>query len=238
MRSYSSLLCHILNSNDEIDGYGELGMSYESPLDLLAMRYRVALTTGTRLRGRYVLDKLLHPGARVEETILESTSVRVMIGIRQPEAAVRSIVAMGAARKVPDWKADPTRAARHYTNRLRHVAAVVRRRPDAIVFPSDAIISHTAELLAGLTDRLGLSTPLEPEYTTGSMTGRPRFGDTSPHIKSGTILTERPKPPVELDEEVVDRIWSAYDATLDELFDLTELPLCPEAKVSRGAIPM
>ena len=115
MRSYSSLLCHILNSNPEVDGYGELGIPYRTPLDLINMRYQIRLTTGNRLQGRYALDKVLHPTVELADAILTSPSATVMVGVREPDASVRSIRAMGMAKAKPDWKADPKRSVRGTT---------------------------------------------------------------------------------------------------------------------------
>src|SRR5215467_8996279 len=53
MRSYSSLLCHILGSHPEIDGYCETHIKYRWYFDLLRLRYRVVTLTGEPLRGRY-----------------------------------------------------------------------------------------------------------------------------------------------------------------------------------------
>ena len=60
MRSYSSLLCHILGSHPQVDGYCETHIKYRTWLDLLRLRSRVVQLTGEPLRGRYILDKVLH----------------------------------------------------------------------------------------------------------------------------------------------------------------------------------
>src|SRR5690606_30087767 len=59
MRSYSSLLCHILNSNPEVAGYVETHSSYASRADLWRLKRRVFLGTDAEVGGRYVLDKIL-----------------------------------------------------------------------------------------------------------------------------------------------------------------------------------
>lgn len=235
MRSYSSLLCHLLNSNPQIDGYGELGIDYRSLLDLIAMRNKIVGTIGRPLSGRYTLDKLLHPRLDIADQVLRAPTTHVMIGIRNPEASVRSIITMGRRRRRPDWKRRPREAARYYIDRSRAFRALVKRRADVLVFPADAVIDDTERFLSGMTDWLGLKTPLQPNYELGAMTGRSRFGDNTAQIRTGVINRDRPVSEIEIPEPVKDRIWTAYDRTLDVLFEHAEHVLCPESRAKRGS---
>ena len=70
MRAYTSLLAHILGSHPEISGYFELHQDYRGDFDLLRMRVGVATGLRYRLRGRYVLDKVLHSRHRIGARIL------------------------------------------------------------------------------------------------------------------------------------------------------------------------
>jgi hypothetical protein len=47
------------------------------------------------LRGRYVLDKILHPQA-LDERVLRRKDVRVIGIVREPEASIASILAIRA----------------------------------------------------------------------------------------------------------------------------------------------
>jgi hypothetical protein len=231
-RSFSSLLCHILNSNPEVDGYGELWIDYRTPLDLYAMRYKIALTTD-RLRGRYTLDKLLHNKLVLDERVLVAPSTRVMIGIREPEGAVRSILASGRSRRAPVWKRTAEGACNHYIRRVERISETVRKRSDVIAFPTDALLTDTGEFLAGLGGWLELKQPLTPEYDVGPMTGKPRFGDTSWQIKSGAVQTERPRHDFELPRELLEEIWDVYNNSLDLLFTRADHVLCGDYRVKR-----
>ena len=235
MRSYSSLLSHVLNSNSQIDGYGELAISYKSPLDLLVMRHNVVLTTKQPLSGKYVFDKLLHKKFELEDSVLEASSARVMIGVREPESTVGSIMAMGQAKAKPDWKAQPARASQHYTNRLKHFVKTIETRSDCLVFPTDAIINDTDAFLSGLGGWLKLKEPLSPSYDVGPRTGRPGFGDTSANISSGVITSDRPAHDLDIPENLLDEIWDAYHRTLDTLFKRADHVLCPESRVQRAS---
>lgn len=234
MRSYSSLLCHILNTNPDIDGYGELEISYRSPIDLISMRYGVALSTRERLAGQYVLDKLLHRRFELADAIVQLPTAKFMLSIREPEASVRSIVAMGRQRSAKDWKADPQRAAQHYTRRIDDLCAFVERRSDVLAFPADAVTTHPETFLAGLTEWLDLDEPLRPQYRTGRQTGTAGFGDTSAQISSGTINVDRPKHDVELPPDLVDEIWAKYESGMARVLGAADHVLCPEAMAVRS----
>ena len=60
MRSFSSLLCHILGSHPEIAGYAEAHQAYAGRADLLQLTRKVESTLEGAVAGRYVLDKR-HP---------------------------------------------------------------------------------------------------------------------------------------------------------------------------------
>lgn len=232
-RSFSSLLCHILNSNAEIDGYGELWIDYRSPLDLLVMRHKIVLTTGQPLRGRYALDKLLHNKLVIEDSVLTAPSSRVMIGIREPEGAVRSIMASGRGPRAPAWKRTSEGAANHYRRRLEACTAVVDKCRDVLVFPTDALLTNTDEFLTGLGRWLELKEPLSAEYDVGSMTGKKLFGDTSSRIKSGAVQSDRRQHDIDLPAALVDELWATYDRNLDKLSMSADHVLCGDNRVKR-----
>src|SRR5688572_27511814 len=60
MRSYSSVLSHVLGSHPEIDGYCETHIRYRLSLDVHRLGWKVRALTGEPLSGRFVLDKVLH----------------------------------------------------------------------------------------------------------------------------------------------------------------------------------
>jgi hypothetical protein len=49
MRSYSTLLCHILGSHSEVSGYSEARQAYVGIRDLFTLRYKVYLTNNNSL---------------------------------------------------------------------------------------------------------------------------------------------------------------------------------------------
>lgn len=71
MRSYSTLLSHVLGSNKNIDGYSELHYSYLNKLEGLKAKIQIMYTLGSGLSGNYILDKLLHNENQISESFLQ-----------------------------------------------------------------------------------------------------------------------------------------------------------------------
>ena len=95
MRSYSSLLAHILGSHEEISGYSEIHQSYRWWYDLMRLRYKVYLANNNQLNGRFVLDKMLHNRSYISDSILNRNDVHIILMLRNPEDTARSIINMG-----------------------------------------------------------------------------------------------------------------------------------------------
>jgi len=187
MRSYSSLLCHILGSHPQIDGYCETHLRYRFSFDLLRLKWRVRKLTGEPLRGRYVLDKILH-NCPVATAILDDPRTRGIILLRQPVDVVQSIVHMGRHLDLNEQNANVANATQYYVERLGQLTKLARAfGPRAAFVESETLMSRTDETLTFLQDFLGLDSPLERRYRSFSKTGKPGYGDPSEMIHSGEI---------------------------------------------------
>ncbi|MEJ0035109.1 MAG: sulfotransferase [Gammaproteobacteria bacterium] len=191
MRSYSSVLSHVLGSHPQIDGYCETHLRYRFSFDLLRLKWRVRRLTGEPLRGRYVLDKILHNYA-VATAILENPNTRAIILLRQPVDVVQSIVHMGRHLDVNEQNANVANATMYYIERLSQLAQFARAFGKRAAFvESETLMARTDETLAFLQDFLGLDSPLERRYRSFSKTGKPGYGDPSEMIHSGEIGSRR-----------------------------------------------
>jgi hypothetical protein len=187
MRSYSSLLCHILGSHPEVDGYCETHVKYRRRLDLFRLRYRVMRFTGAPLRGRYVLDKVLHDYP-MAPSILASPNTRAIILLRNPLDSVQSILNMGARYIDVGWYQDPERASRYYETRIAQLIGVAEKLPGRVAFlESEALLAETDPVLQRLTDFLELRQPLTRHYNVFAHTGQPGYGDPSESILRGEV---------------------------------------------------
>ncbi len=187
MRRYSSVLSHVLGSHPQIDGYCETHLHYRFSFDLMRLKWRVRRLTGEPLRGRYVLDKILH-NYPVATAILESPHARAVILLRQPVEVVQSIVHMGRHLDLNYRNANVANATQYYVERLRQLTKYARTFGKRAAFvESEMLMTRTDETLASLQTFLALDSPLERRYRSFSKTGKPGYGDPSEMIRSGEI---------------------------------------------------
>ncbi|QDV38556.1 sulfotransferase family protein [Tautonia plasticadhaerens] len=192
MRSGSSLLTHILNTNAEISGYGETHLRYSSRQDLDRLVWTVYKDLRQVRVTRFTMDKVLH-NDYLEECLFFSQDCMFLFLVREPEGTLRSLV-----RAIPEWHGDPevdadavlSDAWGHYTLRLRGIeqeARAIRDQHRASFLTYDQLINRTYDSFGMIEHFLGLRTQLSENYHQTRMTGRYVSGDTSPNIKKGYI---------------------------------------------------
>lgn len=191
MRSYSSLVSHLLGSSPEIDGYGETHTPYRHKFDLWRLRRRVRRSTGARLRGRWLLDKILQNDVMPPDRLIPKDKVRAIMFLRTPQSTLRSIVTLlsrhARASRLPAPSMES--ACEYYVSRLHRLRLDGERLGDrAIYFDAEALIHRPDQILAALSAWLELKTPLTPDYRILRRTGEFGFGDPSRNIHAGRIL--------------------------------------------------
>lgn len=219
MRSYSSLLCHILNSNPEVAGYVETHMSYTGRRDLWRLKWNVFLGTDADVGGRYVLDKILHNGSDVNPVLLRRDDVFVIFTLREPRRTIQSTVAMARSLDPDDWKADAERVTQAYVRRVKQLRRLAYQElRHAIFVDAQRLIDDSPRVLRELTTFLSLKEPLSEEYRTSTLTGVQRFGDPGKYIKAGSIIRDREDyPEIELSQDQLERASEAYAAASEAL---------------------
>jgi hypothetical protein len=213
MRSYSSLLCHILGSHPQVDGYCETHIKYRTRWDLLRLRARVVRFTGEPLRGRYVLDKVLH-NYPLAPSILRSRNTRSIVLLRKPVATVQSIVNMGLRYGDIAWHRDVNLVARYYEERLARLMLVAESLRGRVIFvEAERLLSDTTAVLQGLTRALELDGPLQADYRRFAHTGERGFGDPSKVISIGRVSNATPEQSasVIVPAELAARLDAAYE---------------------------
>lgn len=188
MRSYSSVLSHVLGAHAEIAGYSESHLKYRHQRDLGALRWRVGHAIGGLPTGRYLLDKLLHNYMLIPRQLRESDRLRALIFLRRPVPTLRSILRMHATLPQVAWHGEPDAVATYYCERVVWIAAVgVMLKQRALAFPAEAITTRTPQLLKAVGKHLALSTEISPRYEPRRYTGAPAHGDVSARIQLGRI---------------------------------------------------
>lgn len=189
MRSYSSLLAHLLGTSPEINGYGEMLLRYRTRLDLWRLRSKIRKATGAPLQGRWLLDKVLHNHIRPLDRWLPQQRVRAVIFVRRPVPTLQSMLTLAAEQRDAQFRDDPQRCCDYYVSRLHRLREDAHRLGDgAVYFDAEALVDRPQPLLSGLSHWLGLQQPLAPRYTVGRRSGEVGFGDPSANIRSGCVL--------------------------------------------------
>ena len=221
MRSYSSLLCHILGSHPQIDGYCETHVKYRTRFDLLRLRSRVVKLTGEPLKGRFVLDKVLH-NYPFASSILRSPNTQAIVLVRRPMPSVQSIVNMGLHYSDIAWYRDIDLVVRYYEERLATLVCLAGELRGRVMFiEAETLLSRTGDVLQSIGRLLDLSEPLRSDYKRFAHTGEGGFGDPSETITTGRVTnaTREPRTPVMLSAAVTARLETAYAACSASLRD-------------------
>ncbi|HYN20658.1 MAG TPA: sulfotransferase [Thermoanaerobaculia bacterium] len=203
MRSGSTLLTFLLCSHPEILGYGETHVVYRSPEDLEELVARVCRAHGKeRPERRYVLDKQLHNGLLRRPDCLVGADVSCLFLLREPRRTLRSIV----------HQLDSTwdDAFTYYEERVAALASYVAHFPRNAFLTYERLVGEPEQALAGLTDFLGLSAPLSPEYELQPLHDQKGVGDRSETILAGKILANPRELTVELPEDRLAAAEAAY----------------------------
>jgi len=225
MRSYSSLLGHLLAQTRSIDGYSELHRAYTTEDDLERMASDVRATLDGPLMGDRLFDKLLHRACTIDPAIVARDDVRIILSVRTPAATLASLVALGSRDDSVRWAADPERALLHYQRRLEDIRELAKCAPDAALLVADDLFRSPRSILDEIGVFLGLDEPVPEHYRLQPLTGHKRSGDSSAKIRSGVIRND----PVEADGEVPPAVVAAgvdaFNAALagEELRALTPL---------------
>jgi hypothetical protein len=224
MRSYSSLLGHILGSHPQIDGYCETHVKYRTRLDLLRLRARVVRLTGEPLRGRYVLDKILHDYP-LAQGILRSRNTFAVVLVRRPGPTVRSIVNMGLHYSDVSWYRNLDSVTRYYEGRLATLVRLTDQLRGRVMFiEGEALLSRTTDVLQRVATLLELREPLRADYRRFAHTGEGGFGDPSEVISLGHVnnAAREPRTAVMLPAALEARLETAYASCTASLRDRCE----------------
>ena len=220
MRSYSTLLSHILGSSSDISGYRENHISYNGQINLLKLRYRTQMAIEGKLGGTYVLDKILHNHWRISESILQKPNLKVLLTIRKPQDTVKSIINMGQKFVDEDWYLDHVKVADYYSGRLKAIAAYAELLGEkAAYFNAEDLIEQPDILTTNLSNWLQLKDPLKTEYKQFRDTGKPIHGDPSSNILEGKILKNKRNYEIELNSDLVEQLNQVYEETRQKLLN-------------------
>ena len=218
-RSGSTLLSLLLGEHDEICATGEHKVAYQNTRDLDALVSRARLRSASRVRSRYVLDKLVRNGHSLSDDLLSHPNVRTIFLVRQLESTIASY---GTYFHGP--LARPENALRHLRIRLDGMIELAEKVGDRGLFVHyDDIIDKSDETLAAISRHMELSEHLSSTYTVNRDTGNRSWGDKSARLQTGAI-TARPERSVHLDATLAREAAEIHNAAVQRLRELTGAP--------------
>ena len=185
MRSYSTLLTHILHDNPDIFGWHELHRSYPSERIVeQTIQQQLKATSAS-----FACDNLLHSRYSIGEDVLDSDRVTWIISVRTAGPTLNSLWRWGGP---GNRYRQPGTAARYYIDRVQQLERLGTQLAGRfILLRSDRLINHPNDTLDQLSKGLELSVPLRSTYDPDDGTGSPRFGDFSKYIGKGEIVSKR-----------------------------------------------
>ena len=223
LRSFSTLLCHILGSHNDISGYVETHLSYFGRIDLWQLKRKVRETTDEPVVSKYLLDKMLHNYIHIDPSILARPNVKILFLVRNATDTLKSILNLfvGQLSRGPITCAEDALA--YYAKRLQKIeqySAQLGR--NARFLESEKLLDQTDAALDGLSQWLELSKRLSASYRTFKLTGVDHFGDPSPNIRVGKIVASadarhQTLVPLALPETVLRRGEEVYAACRETL---------------------
>jgi hypothetical protein len=219
MRSGSSLLVHILNSNPVIVGYGETHHKYLSSSDFGKPALSVYWSFKRfPYRERYVLDKVVHTPHLKDPTLLRDAQTVFLI--RRPEAALSSLLEFCPGEVPGGGKVETAREAfDYYTGRLEWIREASASIPPALwtFITYQDLVNQTERAFRRIEGLLSLKTGLTSEYKTTWATGHTWVGDHSERIQTGKIVSREKRPVAEEVKPFIEEAQNAFDLCLDKL---------------------
>lgn len=211
MRSRSSVLSHVLGSNEEIVGYSELHSSYLGYKDVLRMRLDLYSDLGADLQDKYLLDKLLRNRYEISKSVSDKLNPKIIFLLRDAESTMKSIVNMGNITGI-SWYKDPQLVLDYYCSRLRRLEVLSLEIGGGCFFiDSDALVRDTDVVLKELTEWLELEVPLASDYKLFNNSGKPGYGDPSNHIKSGVLKETKGHSMISIPDDILSVGQKAYE---------------------------
>ncbi|EDP71039.1 hypothetical protein FBALC1_01107 [Flavobacteriales bacterium ALC-1] len=211
MRSGSSLLEHILSSNEEIFGAGEQSRVYNTYDDLKKGELFIRRVNKRLFKPcKYIADQVLHKKFTPNLDFIRSNSIKVVFLIRTPAETISSIEKLGGPYGVNEI--EEFSSSEYYINRLEYLVNLSTKIPkdNQIVITYKELVSETDNTLKKLTAFLDLKTSLKKEYNIKKTTGK--LGDTSKNIKAGTIIKTNRRS-IEIDEAIKAKLDASYKET-------------------------
>lgn len=214
MRSYSSLLAHLMGSHETISGYLEMHRSYGSYADLFRMRRALYQESRKALGARFLLDKVLHHrDYSISDGVLKRSDVHVLLLLREPASTFKSVVNMKENITKVYQKANLEKELDYYCSQLTYMQSIGELLGEKAMFvEAETLKKEPEQLLAALQQWLDLDQPFQTEYETFRHSGKKGYGDPSEKIRSGKIIRDTSRyDAIAIEPAILEKAQKAYD---------------------------
>lgn len=208
MRAGSTLLAHLLMNHPHISGIGERNQPYTTTRDFDRLQVDIAYYGRQWQTTPYLLDQINHTRFFCKPTLLNHPQVRLIFLIREPQAALASMVAVLGKH----YGMTTAEAVAYYEERLTALTGMAGSvsHPNRLFFLTYADLTENSQTtLTKLTRFLGINPPLSGHYQAYTFTGQ--RGDPSANIHAGRILPNKNKHHLDLPPETLNAVQSVYD---------------------------
>ena len=210
-RSGSSLLMHILCSNDEILGFGEEFTIFKNEDDLNNSAHYIRLKNFDFFKPyKYLAHQITANNRTPNIELLAKKNVKNIILVRNPESVIKS---MSSIAKKNYADSSEKEIINYYINRLKFQKSLFNNLPEEsrLLLRYEDLLSNSETALNELADFLKLKTPLKSKYKLQKFTQI--SGDPSIHILSGSI-----KPTPEYNLEINSNLLKIADLEYQTFF--------------------
>jgi hypothetical protein len=219
MRSGSSLLHHLLQTNRSILGAGESNRSYRSPSDFRRFSLWAHADRDSLFHWYpFVADQINHTGKLSDSRLLRRADVRTIILIREPLGTIASLMRLADEFYGSTWNEHD--AIHYYIERIGALVELARAlntppASPAFLLTYEQLVNDSVASLAALQHHLELTDPFSTTYETFDYTqtrGDPTWKIGSKRIVSGEGRSTYALP-IEWRSQVEDR----YQAIVSSL---------------------
>lgn len=208
MRSGSSLLTHILNSNPEIIGYGETHIQYSSEKDFKTLMFKDYWNIrDLNMNHKYVLDKVLHNHKFLKHQFLDSEQILAIFLIREPRRSLASMLELK-----PHWTEQD--ALNYYCQRLFKLdeyAKFINNKKRSLLIIHDQILNNSNSVFDDLKKFLETQEGFSEEYQLTRRTGQRDIGDWQGNIKAGRIIRTPRKLDNNISQESLEKAMQVFN---------------------------
>jgi len=216
MRSGSSLLEHILTTNNKILGFGEQNRIYHSLFDIKKMELYVRCKQKKLLKNpKYIVDQILHNSLTPNIKLLNNGRIKIIFLIRSPLETISSIERLGGFPYGIDLTGTYN-SGNYYTNRMNTLMSISKSIPKSsqIFLTYNDLINDSDSALNNLSMFLELKYPLQKKYKLKPSTRV--LGDRSENILKGEIVSMEKKT-IPIDSRSLEKLDNVYNMVINFL---------------------